>query len=100
MRPELRKWEFSDGPALVRAANDPLVGKYLRDSFPSPYTEDDALQFITYCLNTPDDLELNRAIVLNGQAVFAEPAHILMIAVIDLAADIARAAVFSQSLRA
>ncbi len=65
----LRKWEFSDGPALVTAADDPRVARYLRDFFPSPYTEEDALQYITYCRNTADDLEYNRAIVIDGQAV-------------------------------
>ena len=62
----LRKWEFSDGPALVTAADDPRVARYLRDFFPSPYTEEDALQYITYCRNTADDLEYNRAIVIDG----------------------------------
>ena len=40
----LRKWEYSDGPALAAAADDPQVACALRDFFPSPYTEEDALQ--------------------------------------------------------
>ena len=65
----LRKWEYSDGPALAAAADDPQVACTLRDFFPSPYTEEDALQFITYCKNTPDTLEYNRAIIAGGIAV-------------------------------
>ena len=64
----LRKWEFSDGESLVLAANDPEVARYLRDFFPCPYTEEDALRYITYCKNTPDTLELNRAIDIGGAA--------------------------------
>ena len=63
---ELRKWEYSDGPDLIAAADDPRIARYLRDIFPSPYTEKDALQYITYCKNTPDNLEYCRAIVIGG----------------------------------
>ena len=64
----LRKWEFSDGPSLISAGNDPRIACGLRNSFPSPYTEEDALRYITYCKNTADDLEYIRAIVIGGKA--------------------------------
>ncbi|MBE5996811.1 MAG: GNAT family N-acetyltransferase [Lachnospiraceae bacterium] len=64
----LRKWEFSDGPSLSVSANDVRVARYLRDFFPFPYTEEDALGFITYCRNTADELEYNRAIIIDGKA--------------------------------
>lgn len=64
----LRKWEYSDGPDLQAAADNPLVARYLRNNFPSPYTEDDALKYLTYCKNTPDTLEYIRTIEVNGHA--------------------------------
>jgi RimJ/RimL family protein N-acetyltransferase len=38
----LRKFELSDIPRLVALANNPAVSRYLKDSFPYPYTEQDA----------------------------------------------------------
>ena len=42
----LRRPRITDAPALAREANDELVFAGLRDSFPHPYTVDDALRFV------------------------------------------------------
>lgn len=66
---ELRKWSYEDAAGNARYANNKKIADNLRDVFPYPYTVEDAMQFITHCLNTPEDRLLNRAIVYNGQAV-------------------------------
>ena len=65
----LRRWEYEDGPYLMAAADDLMVSRYLRDSFPHPYTEKNALSYIAYCKNTPDTLDCIRAIEVDGKAV-------------------------------
>jgi len=42
----LRDLEFTDAHALARHADNPRIAAHLRDLFPSPYSEDDALAFI------------------------------------------------------
>ena len=64
----LRAWEYTDGPALVRAADNKEIAKWLTDLFPHPYTEKDALSFITACRNMPETAQMNRAIVIDGNA--------------------------------
>ncbi len=53
---ELKKLDEIDPTQLAYHANDPLVNKYLRNSFPYPYTLDNALSFISYAIehNTVD----------------------------------------------
>ena len=47
MKTYLRPWNLDDVPALVRYANNPKISARLTDAFPSPYTEEDAVRFIT-----------------------------------------------------
>lgn len=42
----LRSWEPGDRSSLIQHANSPNVALNLRDSFPSPYTEDDAITWL------------------------------------------------------
>lgn len=42
----LRKFQLSDRDSLVRLANNPNISRNMRDAFPSPYTLEDADQFI------------------------------------------------------
>ena len=42
----LRPWQLADVPALREAANDRGIWQNLRDVFPHPYQESDALQYI------------------------------------------------------
>lgn len=46
----LRPWRPEDAPSLAKYADNPRIAATLRDSFPSPYTLDDANRFIAYAL--------------------------------------------------
>lgn len=45
---QIRSWEWQDRVALVRHANNPRVWINLRDSFPYPYTDGDAKNWIRF----------------------------------------------------
>lgn len=51
----LRPLRKQDVPALARYANNPKVASYLRDRFPHPYSPEDALRFVEYAAQTPDE---------------------------------------------
>ena len=42
MRFELLQWEASLAPSLAESANDARIARFLRDSFPYPYSPEDA----------------------------------------------------------
>jgi RimJ/RimL family protein N-acetyltransferase len=63
----LRPWQPEDIPALAAEANNIRVSGNLRDSFPYPYTEEDAEAFIRYACAKPSPQEF--AIVIDGKAV-------------------------------
>ena len=42
----MRPWRLSDIAAVATHANNPRIGRNLRDGFPYPYTPDDARAFI------------------------------------------------------
>lgn len=44
----LRPWRPEDAPSLAKYADNPRIAASLRDSFPSPYTLEDANRFIAY----------------------------------------------------
>ena len=46
----LRPWRPEDAPSLAKYADNPRIAATLRDSFPSPYTLDDANRFIAYAV--------------------------------------------------
>lgn len=46
----LRAWCESDVESLVAIANDADIARFLRDRFPHPYTQPDALGWIAACL--------------------------------------------------
>ena len=50
------------------ADNEKIAGR-LRDSFPYPYTEDDAEWFVQDCMEKEGITQLARAIIVNGEAV-------------------------------
>jgi len=43
----IREWEADDEDALVKHADNPKVASNLRDIFPSPYTNNDAKEFLS-----------------------------------------------------
>lgn len=61
----LRKFKPSDTSQLVALANNPAVSRRLTDSFPNPYTEQDA----TWWINEGSKDGIHRAIELDGQFV-------------------------------
>lgn len=65
-RCRLRPWRPDDLPALVHHANNKNVSKELRDAFPFPYTDADALAFIAMSGATPPPQAL--AIEVEGEA--------------------------------
>jgi ribosomal-protein-alanine N-acetyltransferase len=65
----LRPFVLSDGQSLAKHANNRLVSENLRDHFPFPYTEEDAIQFIQSVLK--DSPIKAYAIDINGQAIGA-----------------------------
>jgi [ribosomal protein S5]-alanine N-acetyltransferase len=44
----LRPWQMTDAAVLVEIANNSQVYKWLRDAFPSPYTYQDAVNWILH----------------------------------------------------
>jgi len=63
----LRGWQLTDEEALVKYANNPRVSANLFDTFPYPYTVDDARQW----LNSQQGIEKPTffAIEIDGEAV-------------------------------
>ncbi|GGG43852.1 GNAT family N-acetyltransferase [Hymenobacter glacieicola] len=70
---QLRPWHFSDAPALARHANDRSIWQNLRDTFPYPYTANDAAYFLARVADNPRDLHL--AIDMEGEAVGSIGVH-------------------------
>lgn len=54
----LQAWRIKDAKRLASLANDTEVSRYLRDSFPYPYSLDDAIGFINFALKTNEALLL------------------------------------------
>lgn len=65
----LRPFQISDSISLAKHANNRLVWRNLRDRFPSPYTEMDAIQFIQMVSCSSPVTEF--AVDINGNAVGA-----------------------------
>ncbi|MEM7673661.1 MAG: GNAT family protein [Verrucomicrobiota bacterium] len=65
-RSMIRKWELSDAASLSRYADDYEIWKYLRDSFPHPYTLSDAEFFLS---ELAPESEYSFAIEVDGEAV-------------------------------
>lgn len=65
----IRDWQEGDCGALARNANDPRIAERLRDTFPSPYSEEDAAFFINLARRTTDDKGWLCAITRDGEVV-------------------------------
>jgi RimJ/RimL family protein N-acetyltransferase len=64
---DVRSWQSSDAPSIVRHADNRKVWINLRDRFPHPYTERDARSFLRRVLHS--DPETLFAITFDGEAV-------------------------------
>lgn len=64
----LRSYRKGDEDDLVKKANNPRIAAAVRDSFPSPYTLQDAKNWIEYCLNDNSE-HFNWAITLHDRVI-------------------------------
>lgn len=65
----LRKWQYDDVDEIAIAANNPNIAKNLRNTFPNPYTKDDANWYVNDCISNEGNNQITRAIVVDGKAV-------------------------------
>lgn len=63
---ELRTWRMGDAESLSFYANDPAIGRNLRDGFPHPYTRRAADQWIHHA--SKEKADTYAAIVIEGRA--------------------------------
>lgn len=66
---KLRAWRTEDAKSLAQSANNPNIAKNLRNTFPSPYTLDDAIWYINDSIANAERKQLNYAIAVDGRAV-------------------------------
>ena len=66
MKFTLRKLTLDDAEYLAKAANNPNVSRYLRNVFPYPYSQEDAIDFINFAADNED--ELIYGIIVAGKA--------------------------------
>ena len=64
----LRKWRKEDAQEIVKAANNPKIAGNLRNSFPHPYSINDAEWFVNDCISKEGERQLARAIEVDGKA--------------------------------
>lgn len=67
MKIELREYTLEDASALAILANNKNIAKYLRDTFPYPYQESDAIAFINYVLSLKSHQGIELAIIIDRQ---------------------------------
>lgn len=68
----LRKWKMEDAGDLAQAADNQKIAANLRNTFPNPYSVEDAEWFINDCISKEDGdgcLQIARAIDVGGRAV-------------------------------
>lgn len=65
MNIELRLLQLADGPRLAMLADNPRLAEQMRDAFPHPYTQMDAINFIEQVASNPRNLV--RAITYQGE---------------------------------
>lgn len=65
----LREWKKEDAKALAEAANNPNIAVNLRNSFPSPFSLDDAICLINGFISNEGKKQISRAIVVDEKAV-------------------------------
>jgi len=66
---QLRRLREGDETSLAQHADNRKISRYLQDRFPFPYTEQDALEFITYTQQS--ERESVFTIVVDGEAAGA-----------------------------
>lgn len=65
----LRKWNIEDINRLAESANNPQIAANMRNSFPYPYTAENAKWYVNDCLENDGNNRIIRAIETDGKAV-------------------------------
>lgn len=65
----LESWQTSHIDSLLENANSKNIAQFMMDSFPHPYTKNNAISWVNYNMENPDGI--NFAIVYQGQCVGA-----------------------------
>lgn len=65
----LEEWKEDHIAGVAKYANNEKIAGRLRDSFPYPYTKEDAQWFVGDCMEKEGKTQLSRAIVVDGEAV-------------------------------
>lgn len=69
MKFQLREWKKEDAEDIVKAANNPNIAMNLRNTFPSPYSLEDAKWYVNDCIANEGKNQITRAIEVDGHAV-------------------------------
>ena len=69
MKFTLEEWSEAYIPSVAKYANNEKIAGRLRDSFPYPYTEEDAEWFVKDCIKKEGKTQFSRAIVIDREAV-------------------------------
>lgn len=64
----VRSYRHEDAEPLARHANNPTVARYMRDTFPFPYTIQHAREWISFCMDI-DHEETHFAVECDREAV-------------------------------
>ena len=65
----LRKWNIEDINRLAESANNPKIAANMRNSFPYPYTAENAKWYVNDCFENDGNNRIIRAIETDGKAV-------------------------------
>lgn len=65
----LRSFEKEDAQNIAKSADNPNIAKYLRNSFPNPYTLEDANWYINDCICKEGKNQIVRAISVDEKTV-------------------------------
>lgn len=66
---ELRKWQKNDAESIAVVANNSMVAANLRNTFPNPYTLEDAKWYVNDCIANEGKKQITRSIVVDEKAV-------------------------------
>ncbi len=69
MRCKIREWRLSDAADLAKALSNKEVQNHLRDGLPFPYTEKDALEYITAMLTADKNDTFAFAVTVDDKVI-------------------------------
>lgn len=65
----LREWKKEDAENIAKEANNINIAKNLRNTFPYPYTLEDAKWYVNDCISNANNHQITRAIEVDNKAV-------------------------------